>query len=354
MKSLMILLTTALFASAWADTYRTDLRALSDEMVNYINSLDTTWKAGHNSYFRNRDVSAVRGLMGVRKMPGNELPVLMQEDGIGDIPEEFDARTQWPNCPTIAEVRDQSNCGSCWAFGAVEAISDRICIASKGNDKPHISADDLLSCCGFSCGFGCNGGDPRAAWNFWIRTGLVTGGQYTTHDGCRPYPFAPCEHHINGSLPPCSSSIEPTPKCEKKCQASYTTPYDKDKHYGSKAYSVSRDVKAIQQEILTKGPVEVAFTVYEDFPTYKSGVYQHKAGGQLGGHAVRMLGWGTENGTPYWLIANSWNSDWGDKGYFKILRGKNECGIEAEVVAGDPKVNQSSRFAKIRKPMTQQ
>ena len=51
----------------------------------------------------------------------------------------------------------------------------------------------------------------------------------------------------------------------------------------------------------------------------------------LGGHAVEMIGWGTENGTPYWLIKNSWNDQWGDKGTFKIKRGNNECGIEGDV-----------------------
>lgn len=85
---------------------------------------------------------------------------------------------------------------------------------------------------------------------------------------------------------------------------------------------------------MTNGPVECAFTVYEDFLTYKSGVYVHKTGAALGGHAVKMLGWGVDNNTPYWLIANSWNSDWGNKGYFEILRGSNECGIESEIVAG--------------------
>ena len=65
--------------------------------------------------------------------------------------------------------------------------------------------------------------------------------------------------------------------------------------------------------------------------TYKSGVYQHQSGSALGGHAVEMIGWGTENGTPYWLIKNSWNDQWGDKGTFKILRGSNECGIEGDV-----------------------
>lgn len=95
-------------------------------------------------------------------------------------------------------------------------------------------------------------------------------------------------------------------------------------------------------ELFTNGPVEAAFTVYEDFLLYKtgqkaaphdsycfhksikplhwvidassSGVYKHVTGSALGGHAVKIMGWGTENGTPYWLVANSWNSDWGDKG----------------------------------------
>jgi len=90
-------------------------------------------------------------------------------------------------------------------------------------------------------------------------------------------------------------------------------------------------------EIYTNGPVEAAFDVYADFPTYKSGVYQHVTGDYLGGHAIKILGWGTENGTPYWLVANSWNADWGDQGFFKILRGSDECGIEDGVVAGLPK-----------------
>ena len=57
-----------------------------------------------------------------------------------------------------------------------------------------------------------------------------------------------------------------------------------------------------------------------------------------GGHAIRLLGWGEENGTPYWLVANSWNYDWGDGGTFKILRGEDHCGIESGVVAGIPKI----------------
>jgi len=77
-------------------------------------------------------------------------------------------------------------------------------------------------------------------------------------------------------------------------------------------------------------------TVYSDFEAYKTGVYQHTSGSYLGGHAIKLLGWGTENGTPYWYLANSWNESWGDKGFFKILRGSDECGIESGIVAGLP------------------
>ena len=91
-------------------------------------------------------------------------------------------------------------------------------------------------------------------------------------------------------------------------------------------------------ELMTNGPMEASFTVYEDFLHYKSGVYQHIDGKLMGGHAIRLLGWGEEAGTEYWLLANSWNSDWGDLGgTFKILRGSDHCGIESGIVAGIPR-----------------
>ena len=61
-------------------------------------------------------------------------------------------------------------------------------------------------------------------------------------------------------------------------------------------------------------------------------------GGIPGGHAVKIIGWGVEEGVDYWLVANSWNEDWGDKGLFKIKRGNNECGIESRISAGLPKL----------------
>jgi len=83
------------------------------------------------------------------------------------------------------------------------------------------------------------------------------------------------------------------------------------------------------------GSIVCGMSVYEDFPTYKSGVYRHESGSMLGGHAVRLIGWGTDNGEDYWLVANSWNTDFGEDGTFRIARGGADgCGFEEDCWAG--------------------
>lgn len=62
------------------------------------------------------------------------------------------------------------------------------------------------------------------------------------------------------------------------------------------------------------------------------------SGTNQGGHAIKIIGWGKESGNNYWLAVNTWNIDWGEKGLFKIRKGKNECGVEERVVVGMPKI----------------
>ncbi|XP_069692870.1 cathepsin B-like isoform X2 [Periplaneta americana] len=293
-------------------------------------------QAGHN-FREDLPLDYFRKLAGVRRnSKASSLPMISWKHIDIDIPEEFDPREQWPHCPTIREIRDQGSCGSCWAFGAVEAMSDRICIRSGGRIHFRVSAEDLVTCCGEFCGNGCNGGDPAAAWDYWVSTGIVSGGPYGSHQGCQPYLIEPCEHHVNGSRKPCSD--DPTPKCLHKCESGYNVSYENDRSYGEKAYRVAHDVQEIQKELMLNGPVEAIMALHTDFLVYRSGVYQHLEGGFYGYHAIKLLGWGVENGTPYWLLANSWNDDWGDKGYFKVFRGRSECGIEDDVTAGIPKL----------------
>nr|XP_023023227.1 cathepsin B-like [Leptinotarsa decemlineata] len=231
-----------------------------------------------------------------------------------------------------------TKCRACReAVAATSAMSDRICIHSNGKKQISVSDEDLVSCCS-ECGDGCYGGIPIEAWTYWQERGLVSGGPYNSTTGCRAYSLAPCEHHTTGSKPACPKYYSPTPRCNKQCDEKSSLSYESDKSYGQHIYYVSTSEKQIQLEILKNGPVEAAFDVFTDFLSYKSGVYQYVAGQYEGGHAVRVLGWGVENGTPYWLVANSWNEDWGDNGLFKIIRGTNECYFEQAIVAGLPKL----------------
>jgi len=85
---------------------------------------------------------------------------------------------------------------------------------------------------------------------------------------------------------------------------------------------------------ITWGPLRTRFDVYDDFLYFsadKNEVYKHVAGNRSGGHAVLKMGWGVLNGVKYWLIKNSWGENWGnDGGYFKFVRGINNCGIEGD------------------------
>ncbi|CDW55317.1 Peptidase C1 domain containing protein [Trichuris trichiura] len=252
----------------------------------------------------------------------------------GPIPEVFDARQKWPECDSIGQIRDQSNCGSCWATAAAESISDRICIATKGKQKPTISTADLLACCGSDCGWGCEGAFPYNAWVYWVNHSLVTGGLYNSSSGCKPYPFPPCSHYISGTYPPCKG-LQKTPTCTKKCSKTYDAKdYASDKYYGSAAYMISSGERRKQEELMKYGPFEATIAVYQDFLSYKSGIYQHKTGEFVGNHAVRLVGWKIEQHTPYWLLANSWNPEWGEKGFFKLIRGKDSVFIEQECAGG--------------------
>ena len=233
-----------------------------------------------------------------------------------------------------------------------------------------MSVEDTTACCsGVSCGFsaGCNEGmlsyhflsiyaksqngiiniyifycrQPTAAWQWFESAGCPSGGDYDDigkTDTCEPYSLKPCAHHVtNASYTPCPTKEYPTPKCKSECSNSgYSKSWTDDKHYAAKAYSL-RTVNSMMQDLYEFGSITAAFTVYEDFLSYKSGVYVHKTGQALGGHAIKIIGYGVENGVEYWLCNNSWNDTWGDNGFYKIKKGVNECGIESDVSSGNPK-----------------
>jgi cathepsin B len=220
------------------------------------------------------------------------------------IPKSFNAYDKWPQCKH--PIRDQGQCGSCWAFGASETLSDRVCIASKAKENIVLSPQYLVSCSRLN--LGCNGGNLALAWWYMGYHGIVP-------DSCVPYVA------FNGT----------SEMCPIKCVDG--TPLDL---FRVKLLSIKtfKNPDTIKLEIMTNGPIETAFMVYQDFMYYKGGIYKHISGGLLGGHAVKIIGWGKENGTDYWLVANSWGTSWGEQGFFRIAFG--ECGIDGNGIAGQP------------------
>lgn len=304
---------------------------ITKEFVDQLNAVEgKTWVASENNgIITGANLHQIKRLLGTKDISiPKDYPMreFTKEELAMTIPDEFDSAKNWPHCKTIPYIWDQSECGSCWAVGAAGAISDRLCTAGTNKRVQFVSARDMLSCCS-SCGFGCNGGYPNAAWAHWVRNGLVT-------EECQPYPFPKCNHHSDGPYPPCGQNDYPTPSCLKVCNGN-STGVNMERIKGSKSYGVSGE-ESYQRELMTNGPFEVSFTVYADFLTYKSGVYSYTSGRQLGGHAVRLVGWGVMDGVKYWKIANSWNNNWGMEGYFLIRRGTNEVGIDTRGNAGLP------------------
>ena len=87
---------------------------------------------------------------------------------------------------------------------------------------------------------------------------------------------------------------------------------------------------------MAHGPVQASMYLTAPFEVYKSGVFTTQSKAYIGMHAVKITGWGIDNATKmdYWLVQNSWNSEWGEEGYFRIERGTNMLSIESGVVAG--------------------
>jgi len=328
-------------AAAVAAVVNADSPATLEDMADHINSLNLSWRAEAPKKFG--DFDDVKTLCGtILSDKESFVPQAVERDYEGenvDIPTDFDVRTNWPECAGVSgNIRDQSACGSCWAFGSTEAFNDRRCIAT--GDTTLLSTTDTAANCGFLQCFsnGCNGGQPGMAWDWFVKKGVVTGGDYEdTGKGttCAPYPFPSCAHHVPATEehPECPSGDYNTPTLHKCSEDGYGVDYRNDKVKAASSYSL-KGVANIQKDILQFGSVTGAFTVYADFPTYKSGVYRHSSGRALGGHAIKIFGWGVEDGQAYWTVANSWNDSWGNGGTFKIVRGENHCGIEGQVSAG--------------------
>ena len=228
---------------------------------------------------------------------------LGQADPI-DLPKHFDAREEWPDC--IGPVRNQGECGACWAFAAAGLLQDRFCIQSKGDVKVTLSPQDMVSC-DFE-NYGCQGGYLLNSVDFLQSEGLVT-------EECLPYK-------------------DEDRYCYFKCQ---NTSMKYEKYYCSpNNLEVAVQNEEIQANLMTNGPMMVGLVVFEDFYSYQSGIYHYTTGQQVGGHAMKLIGWGhdQDDGSLFWILQNQWGEKWGMSGFVYIKAG--EIGIDSMALACVP------------------
>jgi len=334
------------------DGVHPERRAQIEEIKNTPGIL---WTAAVYERFASEAPGASKHLMGVKGNWSADIAAAIARGEVerfqptlaaDQIPDHFDSATNWPKCAKIiGDIRDQSDCGCCWAFAGAEAASDRMCIATDAKLMLPISAQDV---CFSASDDGCKGGDITTPWFYVALTGAVTGGQY---NGTGPFGKGFCSdfslphcHHGHGpqgkdpypatGKPGCTS--QSSPEAPSHCDSDAEAPHNEyrfDKYsYSSRQTPVlcADGPAAIKEAIMAGGPVETAFTVYSDFENYAGGIYHQVSKQVLGGHAVKIVGWGVENGTKYWKIANSWNPYWGENGYFRIKEG--ECGIDDETI----------------------
>jgi len=329
------------------------------------NTPGVLWKAVPHPRFASEAPGASKSLCGVKgdqkkiideAVERGEIKRLLQGAKV-EIPDNFDSAEHWPQCAKlINDIRDQSNCGCCWAFAGAEAASDRMCIATNASMMIPLSAQDVCFNGGGLMSQGCNGGQINSPWSYLKKGGIfgghgaVSGGQYQGSGPfgkgmCADFSMPHCHHHgPQGDDPypaegaagcPSQTSASKFSKCDDDAKAPHDN-FAKDKYSYHGDTITAQGEEGIQQAIMAGGPMEVAFTVYSDFENYAGGIYHHVTGEMAGGHAVKVVGWGVDGGVKYWKIANSWNPHWGEKGYFRIKRGNDEGGIEDQAVASSP------------------
>lgn len=212
----------------------------------------------------------------------------------GELPGRWDWREHHGSTPP----RDQGNCGSCWAFAGVGALEG--CALVQGRDSFDLSEQQMLAC--NTHGYGCGGGEMEGCYELFVSPGAV---------GEEAMPYLP-----SGGVP-CRQG-------EEDVKAGIERWFD-----------VDESVESIKAAVYTYGPVAVGMAVTDDFKGYSGGCYENPHAVQVN-HGVVILGWDDGLCEGSWLCKNSWNTTWGDGGFFWIRYGHARIGVGAAALVYRP------------------
>lgn len=199
----------------------------------------------------------------------------------------------WRDHGVVTPVKDQKTCGSCYSFSATETVETTWAI--KSGQLLVLSPQQVVDCSKLNSG--CNGGLQSRVYKYLESTKQCLESSY-------PYTG------VDGTCHSCEGAVS--------VLSGYTSLKAGDETGMGSAVLVTSLAVAIQAD-------------QKEFQMYKSGVLDFNCGTNLD-HAVTVEGYGTESGKDYWIVRNSWGNSWGDKGYVKMARGKNLCGIADSIV----------------------
>jgi C1A family cysteine protease len=263
------------FSPSWAGPLKVA------DLESKIKAASHKWKSGETSVSKlSPDKWAKKlGLKKPKKVP-LQIPKLVPKVAL---PALIDYRTRG----YVSAIKDQDNCGSCWAFAATGALESIVMMGTTNpNSNLNLSEQTMVSC--DTNDEGCNGGYPDEAANFVVNSGL---------------PLEFCFPYLASDL-----------LCSKACPNWQANAYRAQSW--TYASTISGNLTDIKIALVNYGPVSTTMNVYSDFMYYVSGVYKQTSGILEGSHAILIVGY--DDADQAFIVKNSWGTGWGELGYFSI------------------------------------